>query len=71
MSKRGSQIRTAVMHSSVYGDPSELERARGMIDLAVEAQYLSTVWHPISVRNLVVAGMGRYSGLLSESSRLT
>lgn len=25
---------------------SEVERARGMIDLAVEAKYLSVVWHP-------------------------
>jgi hypothetical protein len=25
---------------------SELERARGMVDLAVEAKYLSIIWHP-------------------------
>jgi hypothetical protein len=30
----------------LHSDLSELERARGMIDLAVEAKYLSTVWHP-------------------------
>jgi hypothetical protein len=30
----------------LHNDLSELERARGMIDLAVEAKYLSTVWHP-------------------------
>jgi hypothetical protein len=30
----------------LHEDLSELERARGMIDLAVEAKYLSTVWHP-------------------------
>jgi len=28
------------------GDLSKLERARGMVDLAVEAKYLSVVWHP-------------------------
>lgn len=30
----------------LHGDLSELELARGMIDLAVEAKYLSVVWHP-------------------------
>jgi hypothetical protein len=30
----------------LHDDLSQLERARGMIDLAVEAKYLSTVWHP-------------------------
>jgi pyruvate/2-oxoglutarate dehydrogenase complex dihydrolipoamide acyltransferase (E2) component len=30
----------------LHDDLSVLERARGMIDLAVEAKYLSTVWHP-------------------------
>jgi hypothetical protein len=30
----------------LHNDLSELERSRGMIDLAVEAKYLSTVWHP-------------------------
>jgi hypothetical protein len=30
----------------LHTDLSELERIRGMIDLAVEAKYLSTVWHP-------------------------
>lgn len=30
----------------LHGDLSPVERARGMIDLAVEAKYLSVVWHP-------------------------
>jgi hypothetical protein len=30
----------------LHNDLTELERARGMIDLAVEAKYLSLVWHP-------------------------
>ena len=30
----------------LHGGLSELEQARGMIDLAVEAKYLSVVWHP-------------------------
>ena len=30
----------------LHGDLNEVERARGMIDLAVEAKYLSVVWHP-------------------------
>jgi len=30
----------------LHGDLSELEQARGMIDLAVEAKYLTVVWHP-------------------------
>ena len=30
----------------LHGALSAMERARGMIDLAVEAKYLSVVWHP-------------------------
>jgi hypothetical protein len=30
----------------LHDDLSPVERARGMIDLAVEAKYLSVVWHP-------------------------
>lgn len=30
----------------LHGGLTELERARGMIDLAVEAKYLAVVWHP-------------------------
>ena len=30
----------------LHSDLTALERARGMIDLAVEAKYLSIVWHP-------------------------
>jgi hypothetical protein len=30
----------------LHNDLTELERARGMVDLAVEAKYLSLVWHP-------------------------
>jgi hypothetical protein len=30
----------------LHNDLSPVERARGMIDLAVEAKYLSVVWHP-------------------------
>jgi serine/threonine protein kinase len=30
----------------LHADLSQVERARGMIDLALEAKYLSIVWHP-------------------------
>jgi hypothetical protein len=30
----------------LHGDLNEIERVRGMIDLAVEAKMLSVVWHP-------------------------
>lgn len=30
----------------LHGHLTEVERARGMIDLAIEAKYLSVVWHP-------------------------
>ena len=30
----------------LHDDLTEAEKARGMIDLAVEAKYLSVVWHP-------------------------
>lgn len=30
----------------LHSNLTELERARGMVDLAVEAKYLSIVWHP-------------------------
>ena len=30
----------------LHDDLSEVEKARAMIDLAVEAKYLSVVWHP-------------------------
>jgi hypothetical protein len=30
----------------LHDDLTELEKARGMIDLAIEAKYLSVVWHP-------------------------
>lgn len=30
----------------LHDDLTELERARGMVDLALEAKYLSVVWHP-------------------------
>lgn len=30
----------------LHDDLTEVEKARGMIDLAVEAKYLSVVWHP-------------------------
>jgi len=30
----------------LHGNLSEIELARGMVDLAVEAKYLSVVWHP-------------------------
>jgi hypothetical protein len=41
---KGGRGRYAIKR--LHNDLSELERARGMIDLAVEAKYLSTVWHP-------------------------
>jgi serine/threonine protein kinase len=34
----------------LHDDLSDLEKARGMIDLAVEAKYLSVVWHPNIVK---------------------
>jgi len=30
----------------LHGELTDVEKARGMIDLAVEAKYLSVVWHP-------------------------
>jgi hypothetical protein len=30
----------------LHNNLSDLERARGMVDLAVEAKFLSVVWHP-------------------------
>jgi len=30
----------------LHGSLTKLERARGMVDLALEAKYLSVVWHP-------------------------
>lgn len=30
----------------LHGDLSQVEKARGMVDLALEAKYLSVVWHP-------------------------
>ena len=37
----------------LLGDLTVLERARGMVDLAVEAKYLSIVWHPNISKKLV------------------
>lgn len=41
---RDGEARYAVKR--LHRDLSDLERARGMIDLAIEAKYLSMVWHP-------------------------
>jgi len=50
----------------LHGVLSELERARGMIDLASEAKYLSVVWHPnISECGLLVFLM---TAVLSHST---
>jgi hypothetical protein len=42
--RRGEQARYALKR--LHADLSPIEQARGMIDLAVEAKYLSVVWHP-------------------------
>ncbi|KAL7567965.1 hypothetical protein ACA910_019674 [Epithemia clementina (nom. ined.)] len=42
--RRNGEARYAVKR--LHRDLSDLERARGMIDLAIEAKYLSVVWHP-------------------------
>ncbi|CAB9498375.1 Inhibitor of nuclear factor kappa-B kinase subunit beta [Seminavis robusta] len=39
----------------LHDNLSEVEKARGMIDLAVEAKYLSVVWHPNIVKMRGVA----------------
>jgi hypothetical protein len=44
MVRRNDDARYAVKDYTVITD---LERARGMIDLAIEAKYLSVMWHRI------------------------
>jgi hypothetical protein len=44
MARRNGDARYAVKR--LHRDLTDLERARGMIDLAIEAKYLSVVWHP-------------------------
>ena len=41
---RNGEARFAVKR--LHRDLTDLERARGMIDLAIEAKYLSVIWHP-------------------------
>lgn len=68
---RHNQPRYALkrLHSSLKGP----QRARGMIDLAAEAKYLSILWHPnigtLSVD--VVCGMGLLRGSHRITSHLT
>jgi hypothetical protein len=42
--RRNGDARYAVKR--LHRDLTDLERARGMIDLAIEAKYLSVIWHP-------------------------
>lgn len=42
--RRNGSARYAIKR--LHDDLNELERARGMIDLALEAKYLSVLWHP-------------------------
>jgi hypothetical protein len=44
MVRRNGDARYAVKR--LHRDLTDLERARGMIDLAIEAKYLSVIWHP-------------------------
>jgi hypothetical protein len=44
MVRRQGDARYAVKR--LHRDLTDLERARGMIDLAIEAKYLSVMWHP-------------------------
>lgn len=44
MVRRNGDARYAVKR--LHRDLTDLERARGMIDLAIEAMYLSVMWHP-------------------------
>jgi hypothetical protein len=44
MVRRNGDARYAVKR--LHRDLTDLERARGMIDLAIEAKYLSVMWHP-------------------------
>ena len=46
----------------LHGRLSEFERARGMIDMAVEAKYLSVVWHPNIVKMRGMASGDLVSG---------
>jgi hypothetical protein len=60
MSQRAAKngvVRYAIKR--LHNDLTELEKARGMIDLAVEAKYLSTVWHPniIKMRGMAKGNM--------------
>lgn len=41
---RNGRARYAIKR--LHGDLTPVEKARGMIDLAIEAKYLSMVWHP-------------------------
>lgn len=46
--RRNGDARYAVKR--LHRDLTDLERARGMVDLAIEAKYLSVLWHPNIVR---------------------
>jgi len=54
----------------LHGDLSELERARGIIDLAVEAKYLSVVWHP-NISKFLVFFCCPSSSSLHQRTRLS
>ena len=43
----------------LHEELTELERARGIVDLAIEAKYLSVVWHPniIKIRGVCDGNM--------------
>jgi len=46
--RRNGDARYAVKR--LHRDLTDLERARGMIDMAIEAKYLSVIWHPNIVK---------------------
>lgn len=46
--RRSGDARYAIKR--LHRDLSDLERARGMIDLAIEAKFLSVIWHPNIVK---------------------
>lgn len=63
---RNGKARFAIKR--LHGDLSPVEKVRGMIDLAIEAKYLSTVWHPNISKCCVCWGAGCHDDELSSSS---
>jgi hypothetical protein len=55
----------------LHADLSQVERARGMIDLALEAKYLSIVWHPNISTLMLLCGFYRTDAVTLCSSHRT